>query len=143
MSLTLTLSGKSSVLTANYSPAIDLTDDDYELGLALFETYHTIPNVTASNNKFYFGEGDAEITIPEGSYELQAINKFLKRAIAMKHNALAARDNKEDDNILTIRANYNTMKCEIWSTFKINFNKLNSIGSLLGFSSKRWLEPRR
>ena len=137
MSLTLTLSGKSSILAANYSPAIDLADDDYELGLALFETYNTIPNVTASNNKFYFGDDDAEITIPEGSYELQAINVFLRHAIIKRRNDAV------NEDTLTIRANYNTMKCEIWCAFRINFNKPNSIGSLLGFSSKRWLEPRR
>jgi len=39
MSLTLMLIGKSSVLAANYFPAIDLSDGDYELGLAIFETY--------------------------------------------------------------------------------------------------------
>jgi len=39
--LTLTLTGKSSILVINYSPAIDLNDDNYELGLMLFETYHT------------------------------------------------------------------------------------------------------
>ncbi|KAL6255604.1 hypothetical protein P5V15_012852 [Pogonomyrmex californicus] len=55
MSLTLTLSGMSSILAANYSPAIDFSDDDYELGLIHLETYHTIPNVNVSNNKFYFG----------------------------------------------------------------------------------------
>jgi len=36
------LSGKSSVLTANYFPIIELCDDDYELGLIIFETSHTI-----------------------------------------------------------------------------------------------------
>ena len=40
MSLTLTLSGKSNVLAVNYSPAIDLSDGDYELGLMDFESYH-------------------------------------------------------------------------------------------------------
>ncbi|KYN05850.1 hypothetical protein ALC62_03217 [Cyphomyrmex costatus] len=65
MSLTLTLSGKSSVLAANYFLAIDLSDDDYELGLTIFETYHTIPNVNDSNDKFYFGNDDTEITIPK------------------------------------------------------------------------------
>jgi len=65
MSLTLTLSRKSTVLAANYFPAIDLSDGDYELDLAIFETYHTIPNVNESNNKFYFAK--TEITIPEGS----------------------------------------------------------------------------
>jgi len=62
--LTLTLTGKSSVLAVNYSRAIDLSDSDYEVGLMLFETYHTISNVNASNNKFYFGKDDTKITIP-------------------------------------------------------------------------------
>jgi len=65
--LTLTLTGKSSVLAVNYFPAIDLSDGDYKLGLMLFETYHTMSNVNASNNKFYFGKDDAKITIPEGN----------------------------------------------------------------------------
>ena len=63
MSLTLTLSRKSTVLAANYFSSIDLNDDDYEFSLAIFETYHTISNVNESNNKFYFGKDDAEITI--------------------------------------------------------------------------------
>jgi len=66
MSLTLTLSKKSTVLTANYFPSIDLSDGDYELGLAIFETYHTIPNVNESINKFYFAK-DTEITISKGT----------------------------------------------------------------------------
>ncbi|KYN12131.1 hypothetical protein ALC57_15711 [Trachymyrmex cornetzi] len=39
-------------------------------------TYHTIPNVNESNNKFDFDKDDAEITIPEGSYEVRDINEF-------------------------------------------------------------------
>jgi len=163
MSLTLTLSGKSTVLEANYFPAIDLNDGDYELGLAIFETYHTIPNVNELNNKFYFAKDDAEITIPEGSYEVrELINEFLKRAILRKRphrDALEIVDVVHDDNnnnndtdddnseggeyLITLRANYNTMRCEIRCAYGINFGKPNSIGSLLGFSSKRILRPRR
>ena len=77
MSLTLTLSGKSNALTANYFPPIDLSDGEYELGLTTFETYNTVPNVTSANNKFYFGDNDEEITIPEGSYEINDIAMFL------------------------------------------------------------------
>jgi len=36
---------------------------------------------------------------------------------------------------ITLRANYNTMRCEIRCAYRINFDKSNSIGSLLGFSS--------
>ncbi|KYN30143.1 hypothetical protein ALC57_00399, partial [Trachymyrmex cornetzi] len=105
MSLTLTLSGKSSLLTANYFPAIDLSDGDYELGLMIFETYHTIPNVNESNNNDSDDDG--------GKYPI------------------------------TLRANYNTMRCEIRCAYRINFGLPNSIGSLLGFSSKRILRPRK
>ena len=73
MSLTLALSGKSTVLAANYFPAIDLSDGDYELSLAIFDTYHTIPNVK-SNNKFYFAKNYTEITIPKDSYEVRDLN---------------------------------------------------------------------
>ncbi|XP_014476511.1 PREDICTED: uncharacterized protein LOC106745432 [Dinoponera quadriceps] len=76
MSLTLTLTGTSSTLAVSYFPAIDLSEDDYELGLTDFESYNTIPNVTLSNNKFYYGDNDEEIVIPEGSYELSAIQLF-------------------------------------------------------------------
>jgi len=60
-----------------------------------FKTYNMISNMNASNNKFYFDENDVEITIPEESYELQAINKFLKHAISPKRLQNTVRDNKK------------------------------------------------
>jgi len=61
------------LLAADYFPAIDLCDGDYELSLAIFEIYHTILNLNESNNKFYFAKDDAEITISESSYEVRDI----------------------------------------------------------------------
>ena len=92
MSMTFTLTGRSSVLAVNYFPIVDLSDGEYELGLADFESYHTISNVNSKNNKFYFGKDDAEIMIPEGSYELQAIHEFLKHTISRKRPRHAVRD---------------------------------------------------
>lgn len=67
MSLTLTLTGTTSVLTASYFPALDLSDGEYELGLTNFETYNAIPNVSSANNRFYYDTDDKTITIPEES----------------------------------------------------------------------------
>jgi len=45
------------------------------------------------NNKFNkFNFDDVEITIPEGSYKLHAINDFLKHAIPRKRPQHAAHD---------------------------------------------------
>ncbi|XP_076666564.1 uncharacterized protein LOC143368075 [Andrena cerasifolii] len=95
MSLTFTLTGKSSTLAVSYFPPIDLSDDDYELGLTTLETYHTIPNIDSSNDKFYFttnyetnssvDTSHEYITIPHGSYELDAIAKYLKQRLLERY----------------------------------------------------------
>lgn len=54
-SITLTLSGNSSQLQAQYFPSIDLSDGNYVCGLIDFQTFNSIPNVDDSNNLFYFG----------------------------------------------------------------------------------------
>ncbi|KYN27443.1 hypothetical protein ALC57_03152 [Trachymyrmex cornetzi] len=74
----------------------------------IFETYHTIPNVNESNNKFYFDKDDVEITNPEGLFEVRDINEFLKRAILRSR-----RDSLETVDIVLLRgdnsnkSNYN------------------------------------
>ncbi|KYN18627.1 hypothetical protein ALC57_09066 [Trachymyrmex cornetzi] len=45
MTLTFTLTGKCSVLTVSYFPAVDWGDGDYELDLTDFETYYTLANL--------------------------------------------------------------------------------------------------
>lgn len=125
---TFTLSGKSSVLSAYYSPPLDLRDDpsEYVLGLISLETFNAIPNIDENNNKFYIG--DVVFEIPVGSYEVTAIEEFLQHKIQEQR--------KIDKNFrcaLSLRGNTNTLKCEIKSTHRIDFTKDDSPGKLLGF----------
>lgn len=56
-SLTLTLTGNSSELCANYHPPIELDrGGEYVCGLIDFHSYMSIPNVSKRNNKFYYAE---------------------------------------------------------------------------------------
>lgn len=59
-SLTLTLTGNSSQLQAEYFPSIDLSDGYYVCGLIDFQTFNSIPNVDQTNNLFYFGHENIE-----------------------------------------------------------------------------------
>jgi hypothetical protein len=54
-SITLTLSGGTSELSANYFPPIQLDKDgEYMCGLVDFQTFMSIPNITEENNRFYY-----------------------------------------------------------------------------------------
>lgn len=129
MSFTFTLSGHSSVLNAQFCPPVDLEENvEYSLGLVNFEAYNSIPNIDSSNNKFYYDTDDKVIEIPEGSYEIEDIDTYLKNQFL------------GTDVFISIRSNNNTLKCEIKSNKRINFTPKNSIGSLLGFKNRE-LKP--
>jgi hypothetical protein len=126
---TVTITGNTSILRADYFPPIVL-NEDYVCGLISLDTYHTIPNVETENNLFHIGANVIEI--PIGSYELTDIAKLIS-------------DEYEQYNkgVVEIKANYNTLHTEIKSsTENIYFDKERTIGSLLGFS-KRVLYPEK
>jgi len=115
-----------------------------------FETYNTISNVNASNNKFFWRKR-------RRNYDSRGIvrtasHKFLKHAIPSKRLQNTVHDNKKrgtaDDDVnenfsIALHVNNNTMKSEIKCIYRINFSKPNNIGSLLGFSSDRILQLRK
>ncbi|XP_077263809.1 uncharacterized protein LOC143898304 [Temnothorax americanus] len=87
MSITFTLTGKSSILAEHYFPAVDLSDGDYELGLTCFETYHTIPNAlwqklnglygdTTEDAKQRYWQQFYEFRISDGEPVATQIEKF-------------------------------------------------------------------
>jgi len=77
--------------------------------------------INSSNNKFYFDKDDNKIVIPEESYKLRDIDKYLKRAIlSSKSNAIKkkmlrkeANEDEQSEYSLVIHANNNMMKSKI------------------------------
>ncbi len=119
-SFTLTLSGTSSILEANYFEPIELsTKKNYVLGLVEFLTFNSIPNIDVNNNKFHIN--NQELAIPTGSYEIADINNYLKKVLG-------------DDIKIDIKANNSTLRSEVWCSHEIDFRPNNSIGRVLGFA---------
>lgn len=122
-SLTLSLSGTSSILEAHYFPPIELSPDkNYVLGLVELLTFNSIPNIDIGNNKFYVGEED--ITLPTGSYEIEDIESFLQETLALKGIQI------------TLKPNNSTLRSVIKCSHNINFRRNHTIGQLLGFTSR-------
>lgn len=124
MAFAITLNGNKSVLNATYFPPIEL-NRKYECGLIDLQTYHSVPNVDIQNQNFHIN--DEIIVIPIGSYEVDDIAAYIKRELKKISKTLA--ENFE------LKANNNTLKCEIKSNGTIYFNRGNTIGKLLGFSA--------
>jgi hypothetical protein len=126
MSQTFTLTGTSNVLSATYFPPIELNPKyQYGLGLVGFYTYNTIPNIHSGNNQFvyYVNKQKQTISVPEGAYEITELNNYLQKNVGKEK--------------FSLRPNNNTLQCEIESTYEIDFTGDDSLGQILGFSSKR------
>ena len=136
MSLTFTLTGHSNRLSADIYPPISLDTDRYEYSVCLigFNTYNSIPNIEEGHDKFYYTTvtGQHEfVKIPTGSYELHNIEKYLQDVLASDDA-----DEKERNDIISMKPNTNTLQCELRSVFEVDFTFEDSIGPLLGFSRK-------
>jgi hypothetical protein len=122
-SFTLTISGDSSVLEAQYFPPIELSPHkNYALGLVEMLTFNSIPNVDVGHNKMYVG---AEVvTIPTGSYEIEDIESYVQSVLINKGITI------------DIKPNNNTLRSEIKCSHSVDFQPHDSIGSLLGFTPR-------
>lgn len=149
MSIAFTLSDNTSVISANFFPAIELDKNSrYGLGLLGFYSYNSIFNVDEGNNSIgYATPGSKNINyskIKPGAYEIEEIRKSILWGI----KGLKGGDEKLTEEEMTqfiLKANNNTLKCELKSKYDIIFMEKNSLGSLLGFQktvfkANRWHE---
>lgn len=132
-SFTVTFTGNTSVLRADFLPEIVLDENsNYSCALLDFTSYNSIPNITrGENNKFHFKYTESkdkkvhekEITFDTGSYECEDILQYLKTQLAAVRISLFYELNAATSRIKLL---FNTkIEC-------INDSVLN----LIGFSKK-------
>lgn len=169
-SITLTLSGNSPQLQAQYFPPIDLSDGDYVCGLIDFQTFNSIPNVDETNNLFYYGNETSKKGINIAIDPIQS-NEIPTDPVESKDSKkISLVKKRQPSNFIriptgsyelsdlerhikkeltpkkvefTLTANKNTLQCEILCSQPINFRKANTIGQLLGFRDKRILAANK
>lgn len=121
------------MLSTDFYPPIELdANTRYGLGLTGFYSYNSIFNVDEKNNCFSYRIHTVAplkiVHIPPGAYEIDEIYHAILKAMNI--------DNDEK-NIFSLRANNNTLRCEIRSKYEIDFTRQGSLGSLLGFNAIR------
>ncbi len=125
------LSGKGPVIKCDFFPPIELNNKEkWELGLIDFVTYNSIPNIEEGINNVMYFDNNKKIELPTGSYEISDISTYIKDYL---------RNENININII-IKANNNTLKSEIFSNVEIDFEKDDSLATILGFKKIK-LQP--
>lgn len=145
MSYTFTLSGRKSVLSADFYPPIEL-NPSHQYGLALlgFYTYNSIFNVTESNNCFAVMTNNfsrqIKLTVPPGAYEISDLEKVMVEALEVLETTNILPKPESEEKSLSVTANNNTLKCVIKCKYPLDFSVANSLGPMLGFKREKILE---
>lgn len=127
--VTITLSGSTSSLSANFFPPIELDSrHEYECGLIDFQSFHSIPNIDIHMNEICIG--NSTVVIPTGIYEIETINEYIQDYFQGR------------DVSFELKANKNTLHSELNCSHLIDFTGTNTIAPILGFF-KRKLEPNQ
>lgn len=130
MSRTFTFTDTSSVLSSDYFPPVELkTGVECEVGLLLFDSYNSVPNVDETNQYFHYDEPSRSIKIDKGAYEVKDIEEFIKAKLK-RASEIAGKN-----YFLSIKTNNNTLTSTVKANFLMDFTKENSIGKLLGSPS--------
>ena len=115
---------------------LQTNNKQFKIAITFLTGYNSIFNITEKNNKFYFAksisdDGFIKITIPQGPYEIKALNVEIKRIIIDEGHFT------EDDYPFLIKPNFNTLGSivEIFPTGPlISFIPNDSLRDLLGYN---------
>ena len=118
------------------SQPIQTNNTQFKIAVTFLSGYIGIFNVTNRNNKFYFkknliDEEFIQITIPSGAYEIESLNKEIKRIIIDKEHYTEA------NYPFKIKPNFSTLGSIVEIQPQgpiISFVFDDSIGNLLGFN---------
>lgn len=128
----LVFSSKSSVLTADFFPAIELDPSKrYGLGLTGFHASNSITNVVKKENNILCYRMDKQkqwtiLEIPEGAYELSDLRQYIIEHVRVQQPGLPV--------AFSLRPNSSTDTVTIRMNFFIYFDGDQSLGKFLGFS---------
>ena len=125
------------------SQPLQTNNKQFKIAVKFLTGYNGIFNVTNSNNKFYFKktitneEGFIQITIPPGAYEIESLNKEIKKIITDEGYYTEA------NYPFTIKPNFSTLGSIIETSpqgpiISSMFN--DSIRDLLGFNARTLYE---
>ena len=132
----IVLSSKETKFNTRFSPPISLdSNKKYEIALVNLETYYSFPNVDSTNNRLslkHKDENPSYISIPEGSYEIESLNRELQTIL----------EEKGYSGAVTFQPNRNTLKSimVIKPGYRVSFKGDRSLRQLLGFSDKWYKE---
>ena len=124
-----------SIHEEHLSQPLQTNNKQFKIAVTILTTYNSLYNVTEKNNKFYFTKSlDDEfiqVTIPHGSYEIEALDDEIKRII------IEGGYYTKVDYPFKIKPNFTTLGSIIEISIQgpvITFVPDDSIRDLLGFN---------
>jgi hypothetical protein len=140
-SLQIVVSDNKTKFKTRFNPPIELDKKKkYEIALVNLETYYSFPNIDSTNNRFRYSPDDGktwfEVSIPEGSYEINNINECLKRELTTNGQFDAVNETTH----ITFSANVSTLRAtmSIDNSYTVDFAVADSICSVLGFNKQMY-----
>ena len=139
-SVTLSLTGDKTILSANYFPSINLYEDS-EIALLCLQTFNSFPNINNDNNKFAIQVDDHNnnndrmwcyIKLEEGCYEIKDIKHRVKEQINIYNEKF------KTQLTFDISVDPHDFRSNIKCNGILHFEILHSLAPVLGFEKREY-----